>query len=147
VGTTTSDTAQPRGRRTNGQRSRTANHASAEATQAAVRVLARVLRALGDESRLRIIAWLSHGELCVCHLEKALELSQPNVSRQLAVLRAAGVVESRREGTWVYYLLSAQEHPAAAAMLGALVKSFAEDRAIRTEHPRLRKSCGPEACR
>ncbi len=115
--------------------------------QAGVRPLARVLRALGDETRLRIIAWLSHGELCVCHLEKALELSQPNVSRQLGVLRAAGVVESRRDGMWVYYLLAPQENPAAAAMLGALVKSFGEDRAIRTEHPRLRKSCGPEACR
>jgi ArsR family transcriptional regulator len=54
-------------------------------------------RALGDETRIRIVALLAHGELCVCHLDKALDLGQPNASRQLSILKHAGIVESRRE--------------------------------------------------
>jgi len=132
-----------RGRRAGTLTGRSSSIAASDVIQASVRPLARILRALGDETRLRIVAWLSHGELCVCHLEKALELSQPNVSRQLGVLRAAGVVESRRDGTWMYYSLVAQEQPAVAAMLDSLVKSFGDERALRAEHLKLRKSCGP----
>jgi len=112
-----------------------------------VRPLSQLFRALGDETRLRIVALLSHGELCVCHLEKALDLSQPNVSRQLGILRAAGVVEARREGTWVYYSLSDQSHDLVESQLGTLTKSFGAARALRTDHTRLRKSCGPNACK
>jgi ArsR family transcriptional regulator len=112
-----------------------------------VRPLTRLFRALGDGTRLRIVALLSHGELCVCHIEAALDLSQPNVSRQLGVLRAAGVVDSRREGAWVYYALAPQDHAAVAEMLRVLVKSFGAERAIRADHAKLRKACGPGACK
>ena len=60
-----------------------------QARRVEVRQLTRLLKALGDETRLRMVALLAHGELCVCHLESALELSQPTASRHLAVLRAA----------------------------------------------------------
>jgi ArsR family transcriptional regulator len=117
------------------------------ADELGVRPLTRLFRALGDETRLRIIALLSHGELCVCHIERALELSQPNVSRQLGILRAAGVVDARRDGTWVYYSIAAQQHDAVAALLAALVESFGAERAVRADHAKLRKACGPAACR
>src|SRR5436190_8285908 len=100
-------------------------HVVLESTaELAVRPLSRLFRALGDETRLRIVALLSHGELCVCHLETALELSQPNVSRQLGILRAAGVVEGRRNGSWMYYSLAEQEHEAVSSMLELLAKTF-----------------------
>jgi ArsR family transcriptional regulator len=105
-----------------------------------------VFRALGDETRIRIVALLAHGELCVCHLETALDLSQPNASRQLSVLKHAGIVESRRDGTWVYYSLSEQTHELVSTQLGALVKMFGAARTLRADHARLRKSCGPGAC-
>jgi ArsR family transcriptional regulator len=111
-----------------------------------IRPLSQLFRALGDETRIRIVALLAHGELCVCHLEKALDLSQPNASRQLAVLKNAGIVEARRDGTWVYYRLTEQTHKLAESQLGALVKVFGAERTLRTDHARLRKSCGPEAC-
>ncbi len=76
-----------------------------------VRPFTRLFKALGDETRLRIVALLSHGELCVCHLEDALNLAQPNVSRHLGILRQAGVVEHRREGSWVYYRLARPARP------------------------------------
>jgi ArsR family transcriptional regulator, arsenate/arsenite/antimonite-responsive transcriptional repressor len=112
-----------------------------------VRPLTKLFRALGDETRLRVVALLAHGELCVCHLEKALELSQPNVSRQLGILRAAGVVEARRQGTWVYYSLSEQSHAIVESQLDALTKAFGAEQKLKADHVRLRRSCGPDACK
>ncbi len=112
-----------------------------------VRPLSQLFRALGDETRLRIVALLAHGELCVCHLEKALDLSQPNVSRQLGVLRAAGVVDARRDGTWVYYSITAQSHAVVESQLETLTTTFGAERALKADHARLRKSCGPNTCK
>ena len=112
-----------------------------------LRPLARLFRALGDDTRLRIVALLAHGELCVCHVEQALGLSQPNASRQLGILRAAGVVDSRRDGTWVYYRIAEQEHEAVRAVVALLTESLTTRRALRSDLVRLRKTRGPDACR
>jgi ArsR family transcriptional regulator, arsenate/arsenite/antimonite-responsive transcriptional repressor len=109
--------------------------------------LARLFRALGDDTRLRIVALLSHGELCVCHVEQALDLAQPTASRHLAVLRAAGVVDGRRDGTWIYYRIAEQEHEAVARVLATLADTIGARRALRTDIVRLRKACGPESCK
>lgn len=119
----------------------------ADVNEFGVRSLTKLFRALGDETRLRIVALLSHGELCVCHIEKALELSQPNVSRQLGILRSSGIVDARRDGSWMYYSLAPQEHDSVKAMLDKLVALFGAERAIRADHAKLRKSCGPGACK
>src|SRR6476659_384097 len=89
-----------------------------------VRPLTRLFRALGDETRLRIVALLAHGELCVCHLEQALGLSQPTPSRQLGILRTAGIFDGRRDGTWVYYRIAEQQHEAVASVMAVLAESF-----------------------
>ena len=119
----------------------------ADVNEFGVRSLTKLFRALGDETRLRIVALLAHGELCVCHIEKALELSQPNVSRQLGILRASGVVDARRDGSWMYYSLAPQSHDSVKAILDQLVELFGAERAIRADHAKLRKSCGPGACK
>lgn len=112
-----------------------------------VRPLSRLFRALGDETRLRIVALLAHGELCVCHLEQALALTQPNASRQLGILRAAGIVDSRRDGTWVYYRLLDQDDPAVQRVLAVLVRTFGAERVLAADHARVKKSCGPTSCK
>ena len=112
-----------------------------------VRPVSRLFKALGDETRLRIIALLSHGELCVCHIQDALELPQPNVSRQLAILRAAGLVEDRRNGSWVYYRLLRQQNPDCERQVRGLVQGFAKDDVLRRDVERLLKACGPGACK
>ena len=112
-----------------------------------VRPLTRAFRALGDETRIRIVALLVHGELCVCHLESALGISQPSCSRHLGILRAAGIVDSRRDGTWVYYRISDQEHASVRRVLDVLAKTFGAERALRADHVRLKKHCGPDACK
>jgi ArsR family transcriptional regulator len=110
-----------------------------------VRPLTRLFRALGDETRLRIVALLSHGELCVCHLEAALDLNQSTASRHLGILRSAGIVDGRREGTWVYYALAGQPHATVAAALDVLTRAFGAESALRADHARLRRSCGPRS--
>ncbi len=67
--------------------------------------IARIFKALSDETRLRILALLSSGELCVCDLMAALELPQSTVSRHLAYLRNAGLVDDERRGVWMFYRL------------------------------------------
>jgi ArsR family transcriptional regulator, arsenate/arsenite/antimonite-responsive transcriptional repressor len=111
-----------------------------------VRAASRLFKALGDETRLRLVALLSHGELCVCHLEQALELTQSNTSRQLAVLRNAGVVEPRREGSWVYYRLAPQLDALCKAQLKALSTEFGRREVLAKDVARLLRGRGPNQC-
>lgn len=69
---------------------------------------ARTLKALGDETRLRILALLMHGELCVCDIMASLSLPQSTASRHLAYLRNAGWVRGTRRGKWMYYRLTTE---------------------------------------
>jgi DNA-binding transcriptional ArsR family regulator len=72
-----------------------------------MRELADIFKALGDDTRLQIMALLiQHGELCVCDIENVLEATQSKTSRHLRYLANAGLVTHRREGTWAYYRLS-----------------------------------------
>lgn len=68
--------------------------------------LAEVYKAASEPIRLRILALLAHGELCVCHVQAALDVPQPTVSRHLAILRQAALVRTRRDGSWVHYTLT-----------------------------------------
>ena len=112
-----------------------------------VRAVSRLLKALADETRLRLVVLLANGELCVCHLAEALKLSQPNISRHLGILRMSDVVETRRDGSWVYYRLAAQADSDCRRLLKGLVQSFGKRAVLRRDLARLVKSCGPEACR
>jgi ArsR family transcriptional regulator, arsenate/arsenite/antimonite-responsive transcriptional repressor len=84
--------------------------------------LARVFKALGDPVRLRLVSLIgAHegGEVCVCELTEAFDLSQPTISHHLKVLRDAGIIDSERRGTWVYYRLE----PAVLERMGALLSA------------------------
>jgi ArsR family transcriptional regulator, arsenate/arsenite/antimonite-responsive transcriptional repressor len=62
-----------------------------------------LFRAFADETRLRLLNLLLDGETCVCHLCDVLKKPQPTVSRHLAYLRRAGLVNVRQEGRWKHY--------------------------------------------
>jgi ArsR family transcriptional regulator len=111
-----------------------------------VQPVTQLLKALADDTRLRIVALLTHGELCVCHVQAALDLAQPNASRHFGILRAAGVVTPRRDGTWTYYRLSDQDDPDRRRLLASLVAGFAGKQVLRRDVKKLRKSMGPSAC-
>ena len=65
--------------------------------------LLTVFKALSEETRLRIIKLLEAGELCVCYLVAALNMSQPKVSFHLNVLKEAGLIKDRKQGKWSHY--------------------------------------------
>lgn len=91
--------------------------------------LAQVHKALGDPTRLRILHLLAHGpELCVCDIESILEVSQSKASRHLNHLKRAGIVEDRREGTWVYYRITRQAIPAVRSAIREIRKLLAQDK-------------------
>jgi DNA-binding transcriptional ArsR family regulator len=84
---------------------------------------ADLFRALSHPVRLRIMDILAHQEACVCHLTAVLDQRQPYVSQQLALLREAGLVTDRREGTLIYYRLASQH----LARLVEAAKTLVED--------------------
>jgi len=65
--------------------------------------MATFFKALADETRLRILKLLEGGELCVCDITAALDMTQPNVSFHLGILKDAGVIKDRKVGRWSYY--------------------------------------------
>lgn len=80
--------------------------------------------ALANEIRLRVLTLLhSQGELCVCELIHAMDLSQPMISRHLALLRADGLVETRRAGQWMYYRICPELATWANEVLAATVEA------------------------
>jgi len=80
-----------------------------------------LLKALAEPTRLRIVLLLLRNrELCVCHLQEMLALSQPKISRHLKTLRDSNVVSDRREGQWVHYRLDPTLPTWAQDMLAAL---------------------------
>ncbi len=97
---------------------------------------AALFKALSDPIRLRLAVLLAiRGEACVCHLAEAIGEPDYRVSRHLSVLRAAGMVEARREGTWIYYRLTPPRSE---------LERWLQDgcRACFTDHPAVEKDIG-----
>jgi ArsR family transcriptional regulator len=67
---------------------------------------AKIIKALADPSRLKIIDILSCGEKCACNLLEVFDFTQPTLSHHMKVLINCGLVESRKEGSWSYYSLN-----------------------------------------
>ncbi len=106
---------------------------------------------LTHETRRRLLMLLqTAGELCVCELFQALDQGQAPVSRHLAILRKAGLVEARRHGTWIYYRLPAHLPPWIQTLFAALAEAPGND-VFAADAQRLRRvgaqslACGPSA--
>ena len=91
--------------------------------QAAVDQLETLFKALADKTRLRILALLGKNEVCVCHIHDSLGLPQPTVSRHLAYLRRAGLVDVRRDGVWMHYQVARTLDTNVQAVLAAAVSA------------------------
>ena len=82
-------------------------------------------RALADPIRLELLGLIAaRGPVCVCHLEQELPYSQSRISKHLATLRRAGLVTTRREGTWVYYSANPSGLDTAREFLDQLERSL-----------------------
>ena len=87
----------------------------------------KVMKALSDPNRVKIIKILQHKMMCVCELQAALSIAQPTVSKHLKILEEAGLVYYKKDGLWVNYFLADGTHsPYAASLLGN-IRHWLED--------------------
>ncbi|MGC9967968.1 MAG: metalloregulator ArsR/SmtB family transcription factor [Syntrophobacteraceae bacterium] len=86
-----------------------------------MREFIKVMKAVSDPSRVKVLKMLQHKSMCVCEMQTALNLAQPTVSKHLKILEDAGLVTCRKSGLWVnYYLADGGTTPYAASLLGNL---------------------------
>lgn len=76
-----------------------------------MREFMNITKALADENRVRTLLALREGELCVCQITELFGLAPSTVSKHLSILFQAGLVESRKDGRWIYYKLPGQDAP------------------------------------
>jgi len=105
-----------------------------------------MFRACSDRTRLRILHLLLPGELCVCHIVEALELSQPKISRHLAYLRRTGLVLARRDGLWNYYRLAPSRTAFHEKLVQCLGTCHWEVPELARDVERLKKSSASRCC-
>ena len=103
--------------------------------------LERFFQALGDTTRLRLLSLMGDQELCVCYFVEILGGPQPKISRHLAFLRSAGIVEARRDGKWMHYRVVTPPHAGATRILRHTMDALQEERQMRADRARLTKAC------
>jgi ArsR family transcriptional regulator len=104
--------------------------------------LEHLFKALADATRLRILGLLLAGEVCVCHIHESLRITQPKASRHLAYLRRAGLVDTRRQGLWIYYRLSDTSDPIVRTIRQAVTHALGHIETVRRDANRLQKKTG-----
>src|ERR1039458_6639442 len=105
----------------------------------------RFFQALGDNTRLRLLNLMGDQEICVCYFVEILAQGQPKISRHLAYLRSAGIVEARREGKWMHYRIVMPRNAGAEQVLRQTLAWLQEDRAMQADRKRLAKACSNPA--
>lgn len=103
--------------------------------------LVRLFAALADRTRLRLLNLMGGREVCVCYFVEILRQPQPKISRHLAYLRNAGIVDARRDGKWMHYSIEHPDDPIAAAILNAALASLRSDAQMQADLARLGQAC------
>jgi ArsR family transcriptional regulator len=107
-----------------------------------IKEMERLFRALADPTRLRILGLLLTGEVCVCHIHESLRIGQPKASRHLAYLRRAGLVDTRRDGLWIYYRLAVSSDPVLRIVQQAVAHALRHVDAVQKDAVRLEMKTG-----
>ena len=97
--------------------------------------------ALADKTRLRLLNLMRRDEVCVCFFTEVLNESQPKISRHLAYLRNAGIVEARREGKWMHYRIIEPENDYAAQVLQDTLEWLESQEEMRRDYKNLSIAC------
>ena len=107
---------------------------------------AAIFKVLADATRLRLAVLLSiQGETCVCALATALDAPEYKISRHLGIMRAAGVVETRRDGTWMYYRLAHARNRLEECLQDCFRDCLANHKTVEADMKRLlQASCQAE---
>lgn len=102
---------------------------------------ARFFLALSDRTRLRLLNLMGDDEICVCFFVEILKTNQPKISRHLAYLRKAGIVNARRQGKWMHYRIVMPPDKNAAGVLQKVLAWLAEDPEMQRDRKRLVQAC------
>jgi ArsR family transcriptional regulator, arsenate/arsenite/antimonite-responsive transcriptional repressor len=93
----------------------------------------KVMKALSDPNRVKIVKMLQQKKMCVCEIREALQIAQPSASKHLKILEEAGLVGSMKNGLWVDYCLAdGSGSPYAASLLGNLKHWLKDEKEIET---------------
>lgn len=103
--------------------------------------LTTLFKTLADPIRLRLLNLLGDGETCVCDLTDTLRVVQPKVSRHLARLKRARLVEARRDGKWMHYRWAKNGDPLVRHVLLGLRHWMANDETMKSERRRRDQVC------
>lgn len=101
--------------------------------------------ALSDRTRLRLLNLMGQDEVCVCFLVEVLGCPQPTISRHLAYLRRAGLVQARKEGRWMHYQIIEPPDEHAARILKETLSLLAGDKEMQRDRSRLVRLCCTDA--
>ncbi len=105
----------------------------------AMRDLIKAMKALSDETRLRILKILLEKECCVCEVMQALDISQSRASRNLGILQNAGFLKARRDGAWIVYSVDRQTANRYATSLANLLRdSLVSNEILAQDRERLK---------
>lgn len=97
-----------------------------------------IFQALSDDTRLRaLLLMAAEGELCVCELVQGLDISQPKISRHMALLRDAGLVCSRRHAQWVFYFINPELADWQQQIIDAVIGSGQDGPVTQRDRSRL----------
>ena len=103
--------------------------------------LVTLFAALAEPTRLRLLNLMDGREVCVCYFVEILKQGQPKISRHLAYLRKAGIVEARRDGKWMHYRIERPDDARAVSILDATLQSLKGDKDMQADLVRLGKAC------
>jgi len=102
---------------------------------------AAFFKVLSDPTRLALAVLLAiKGETCVCHLAEAIDESDFKVSRHLAIMRLSGVVEARRNGTWMYYRLAKPKNRMEKCIQDCFRDCLVEHKTVQKSLKRLKQA-------
>ena len=110
--------------------------------------LMRVLKAIADKNRMRILKLLEKKNMCVCELEAVLRIKQPCVSKHLSILKNAGLIQDERNGQWIDYSLCMEKSNKYSSVIQSTIKNWLnDDSIIISDLQKTKTLCRQDLCK
>ena len=98
-----------------------------------------ITKAVSDETRVRALMMLENGELCVCQIIEVLGLAPSTISKHMAILKQAELVESRKQGRWIYYKLAGEINKEIGTVITWLAVNLKGDKIVKNDRKKLKE--------
>jgi len=104
-----------------------------------MRKMLNITKAVSDETRVRALMMLEGGELCVCQIIEVLGLAPSTISKHMAILKQAELVESRKQGRWIYYKLAGEINKEIGTVITWLAVNLKGDKIVKNDRKKLKE--------